>query len=125
MLQKRITPFLRRRKKLHNFFCERNYGYAGAVYFYGIEYDLPEAITFHESYVFWAPDTISCGPFIYIYRDINDMEKHFGNINLVGSVDNRYFREKGLKVFLCKEPISDLSAVYRELARKEKSRYEK
>lgn len=43
----------------------------------------------------------------------------------MGSVDNRFFREKGLKVFLCKEPKSDVSAVYRELARKEKSRYEK
>ena len=110
-------------KKNCTIFGERNYGYAGAVYFYGKEYDLPEAITFHESYVFWAPDTIPNGPIIYIYRDINDLEKYFGNISLVGSVDNRFFREMGLKVFLCREPLSDVSAVYKELARKEKSRY--
>jgi hypothetical protein len=112
-------------KKNCTIFGESNYGYAGAVYFYGKEYGLPEAITFHESYVFWAPDTIPKGPIIYIYSDINDLGKYFGNISVVGSVDNKFFREKGLKVFLCREPISDISAVYRELARKEKSRYQR
>jgi hypothetical protein len=110
-------------KKNCTIFGERNYGYAGAVNFYGKENDLPQAITFHESYTFWAPDTIPEGPIIYIYRDINDLEKYFGNISVVGSVDNKFFREKGLKVFLCREPLSDIGDVYKELARKEKSRY--
>jgi hypothetical protein len=51
------------------------------------------------------------------------LKKYFGNINVVGSVDDRFFREKGLKVFLCREPLSDVGAVYKELALKEKSRY--
>lgn len=102
---------------------ERNYGYAGAVYFYGKEHNLPEAITFHESYVFWAPDTIPNGPMICIYRDINDLEKYFGNISQEGSVDNRFFRENGLKVFLCREPLTDVSEIYKELARNEKNKY--
>jgi hypothetical protein len=110
-------------KKSCTIYGERNYGYAGAVYFYGKEYDLPEAITFHESYVFWAPDTIPTGPMIYIFRDINNLEKYYGNISLAGSVDNRFFREKGLKVFLCREPLSDVAAVYKELALKEKTLY--
>jgi 4-amino-4-deoxy-L-arabinose transferase-like glycosyltransferase len=32
-------------------YAERNYGYAGAVHFYGKQYHLPEAITFLDSYV--------------------------------------------------------------------------
>jgi hypothetical protein len=104
-------------------FGERNYGYAGAVYFYGREHALPEAITFHESYVFWAPDKIPNGPIIYIYKDVNDLEKYFGDISIEGSVDDPWFREKGLKVFLCREPLTDVSKVYRELAEREKSRY--
>jgi hypothetical protein len=112
-------------KKKCTIFGERNYGYAGAVYFYGKENDLPDAITFNESYVFWAPDTIPDGPLIYIYRDVNDLEEHFKNITVVGSVDNIFFRENGLKVFLCREPLSDIGAVYKELARKEKSRYQR
>jgi hypothetical protein len=104
-------------------FGERNYGYAGAVYFYGKEFDLPEAITFHESYVFWSPDTIPNGPIIYIFRNINDLGKYFKNITLVGSVENRFFRENGLQVFLCREPMENVSAVYKELAANEKSKY--
>jgi hypothetical protein len=110
-------------RKKCTIFGERNYGYAGAVYFYGKEYNLPEAITFHESYVFWAPDTIPAGPIIYICRDINDLEKYFGNISLAGSVDNKFFREKGLEVFLCREPLPEIAKVYKDLAMREKSRY--
>jgi hypothetical protein len=110
-------------RKKCTIYGERDYGYAGAVYFYGKEYGLPQAVTFHESYVFWAPDTIPNGPIIYIYGNVNDLKKYFGNISVAGSVDNRFFREKGLKVFLCREPLSDVSAVYKELAFKEKSRY--
>ena len=112
-------------KKKCTIFGERNYGYAGAVYFYGKEYDLPEAITFHESYVFWAPDSIPNGPIIYIYRNINDLEKLFKKIIVIGSVDNRFFRENGMKVFLCREPLTDVSVVYKELAATEKRRYQK
>jgi len=110
-------------KKSCTVFCERNYGCAGAINFYGEEYGLPEAVTFHESYIFWAPDNIPDGPMIFIYRDIKDLDKYFGRIVEVGSIDNRYFREKGLKVFLCSEPVTDVGAAYQELARIEKSRY--
>jgi hypothetical protein len=102
---------------------ERNYGYAGAVYFYGKEYGLPEAITFHESYVFWAPDSIPVGPVIYIFRNVENIKGLFNEINVVGSVDDKYFRESGLKVYLCKSPKKDISAVYKELAISEKSRF--
>jgi hypothetical protein len=110
-------------KRICTIYGERNYGYAGAVYFYGREHALPGAITFHESYVFWAPDSIPNGPMIYIYRDVNDLEKYFSDIIVVGSVDDPWFREKGLKVFLCREPLTDVSAVYRELAIREKNIY--
>jgi len=104
-------------------FCEKSYGYAGAVYFYGREYNLPEPVTFHESYVFWAPDSIPAGPVIYVYRDINDLDKLFGDIKEIGSVNNVYFRENGLKVFLCKSPVSNICEIYSEAAREEKSRF--
>jgi hypothetical protein len=104
-------------------FCEKSYGYAGAVYFYGREYNLPAPVTFHESYVFWAPDSIPAGPVIYIYRDINDLDKLFGDIKEVGSVNNIYFRENGLKVFLCKSPVSNICEIYRQEAKEEKGRF--
>lgn len=104
-------------------FGEKNYGYAGAVWFYGREYNLPEAVTFHESYTFWAPDSIPDGPVIYIYHDANDMNDLFADVSEVGMVDDEYFREKGLKVFLCKSPVRDVGEIYRNLARAEKKRF--
>lgn len=104
-------------------FGERDYGYAGAVYFYGRSFKLPEAVTFHESYTFWAPDSIPQGPVIYIYRDANDMNELFAEVSEVGSVDNKYFRETGLKVFLCRSPVRDVSDIYKNLAMEEKNRF--
>lgn len=104
-------------------YAERNYGNAGAIHFYGREYGIPEPVTFLESYVFWAPDTIPNGPFIYINGDKEGIKALFGNITEVGCVNNNYFRENGLKVFVCKSPLVNVQEVYREKAKKEKNIY--
>ena len=39
-------------------YVESNYGDAGAINYYGKKDNLPDAVTFIESYVMWAPDTI-------------------------------------------------------------------
>jgi hypothetical protein len=97
-------------------FSERNYGYAGAIHFYGKVHDLPESITFHESYTLWAPDTIPLGPLIYLSPDVNDMPKLFGEVIEIGSIRDPFFRESGLKVFLCREPTSSVQELYRKIA---------
>jgi len=104
-------------------YCERSYGYAGAVYFYGHAYGLPLPVTFHESYVFWAPDSIADGPLIYIYRNKTDMEGLFSDIREVGTVNDKYFREQGLKVYLCRSAIKDVRSIYKAKARLEKNRF--
>ncbi|HLO80879.1 MAG TPA: glycosyltransferase family 39 protein [Chitinophagaceae bacterium] len=93
-------------------YAERNYGYAGAVHFYGRSRGLPDAITFLESYVYWSPDSIPNGPFIYINYEINGLKDKFRYIREVGEVKNKYFREKGVKVFLCREPVTNISELY-------------
>jgi len=110
-------------KKNCTIYGERNYGYAGAIHFYGKRYGLPDAVTFHESYIFWAPDSIPDGPLIYINSRQDDLNELFGEITEEGCVRNKYFRENGLKVFICKSPKRDISEVYRNLALKEKSIY--
>ena len=104
-------------------YAERNYGYAGAVHFYGKSYHLPDAITFLDSYVLWAPDTIAKGPVIYINYDIAGLDKLFGKCTVIGTVTNIYFRENGLKVFLCREPNDNLQPVYKQKAEEEKKVY--
>jgi hypothetical protein len=104
-------------------FIEENYGDAGAIHFYGKEFDLPQPITFLDSYIIWAPDTISDGPIIYIYFQPGGFNTLFNNIVEIGCVSDKYFRESGLKVFLCSDPKRDVPEVYRQKVIKEKRIY--
>ncbi len=106
-----LTPEERSRSTIY---AERNYGYAGAIHFYSKEYGLPDAITFLESYVYWSPDSIPNGPIIYIHYGINGLKDKFRTIKEIGEVRNKYFREKGVKVFLCKDPLVNITELYRE-----------
>ncbi len=104
-------------------FSERNYGYAGAIHFYGRDHDLPDAVTFNESYSLWAPDTIPQGPVIYLSPDVNDMHKLFDEVTEVGSVHDPFFRESGVKVFLCRESSASVQVLYQRIASAEKAAY--
>ena len=104
-------------------FCQRNYGYAGAIHFYGHSFDLPEPITFLESYIFWAPDSIAEEPVIYIYYNSEEFDPLFNDITEVGSVNDPYFREKGVKVFLCKNPKTDIDKIYQSGIYNERKRF--
>ena len=81
-----------------------NYGLAGAVQFYGYRYGLPLPLCFNDSYLLWAPDSITDGPFIYINHQIGDIDDLFTSYQEIGHVDNENFRENGVKVLLCKYP---------------------
>lgn len=110
-------------KKRCTVFCERNYGYAGAIHFYGKSLNLPEPVTYHESYIFWAPDSIDGEPLIYVFYNSDEMNSLFSDIREVGIVNNPYFREKGLKVFLCKKPVKNIAEVYKTSISNERKRF--
>ncbi|MBN8707611.1 MAG: glycosyltransferase family 39 protein [Bacteroidetes bacterium] len=110
-------------KKNCTLFAEKNYGYAGAIHFYGRKDNLPAAITFNDSYTLWAPDSIPNGSIIYIYYNAGEMTDLFNEVKEIGTVANEYFRERGVKVFLSRNPKTDISEVYSGLARREKSVY--
>jgi len=84
--------------------CQRNYGCAGAIHFYGKQWNLPEPVTFHESYIFWAPDSIAEEPVIYIFYNSDELKPLFSDIREVGTVNDPYFREKGVKLFFVQKP---------------------
>ncbi len=103
--------------------CQRNYGDAGAIYFYGKKWDLPEPITFLESYIFWAPDSIAGEPLIYVFYNSDEMNPLFSDIVEIGTVNNPYFRENGLKVYLCKNPVKNIGEVYKTSIGNERKRF--
>lgn len=112
------------KQKTCTIFAEKNYGYAGAVHFYGEKYQLPDAITFLDNYVLWAPDTIPGGAFIYINKDTGRTANLFDSVTEIGQVNDPYFRERGLKVFVCASPKTDIRKIYSQMAMEEKNMYE-
>ena len=106
-------------------FCERNYGYAGAVNFYGNEFNLPEPVTLQESYIFWAPDSIPAEPVIFINYSNKDFLPLFNDITEIGCVQNQFFREKGVKVFLCKNPKTEINKIYQNIIFNERKKFDR
>jgi len=123
LVEKAYSQLSEDEKKKCSIFAEGNYGAAGAIHFYGKKYSLPEPITFSESYVIWAPDNIPEGPIIYINKQIGGNINLFNSIIEIGCVNDIFFRENGLKVFLCSDPKRSISEVYRQIAIEEKKLY--
>ncbi len=117
-----LTP---EEKKKCTVYVERDYGAAGAIHFYGKEYNLPDAVTFLESYIMWAPDTIPAGPFIYINNEPGDIKKLFNTVTETGQITDPWSREKGLLVYLCSDPATNVQEVYRKKAFEEKKIYQR
>lgn len=91
-----------------------NYGHAGSISFYGKKFGLPDVICFNDNFVLWAPDSIKKSPMIFVNHEIGDLDMLYDRIELIGTVDNRYFRENGLNVYYCSEANDVLQPFYAE-----------
>ena len=97
-------------------YCE-NYGQAGAVTIIGKKYDLPEAVSFHESFIFWFPHQFNpdIKSFIYINDELGeDVNALFRKITNVGSITNPDAREYGTTVYLCEDPVMSFNRFWAE-----------
>jgi hypothetical protein len=97
-------------------YCE-NYGQAGAITIIGKKYGLPEAVSFHESFLYWFPERFNpdIKSVIYINDDPGeDINELFVKITVVGSISNPDAREYGTTVFLCEEPVTSFNKFWVE-----------
>ncbi len=95
--------------------------------FYGKEINIPQPISFHGSFVFWAPDSVSKDYMIWvhssIWNNINPdslLPQYFEKVELMTTIDNKYFRENGTKIYLCESPTEEY---YKTRLKELKSRY--
>jgi 4-amino-4-deoxy-L-arabinose transferase-like glycosyltransferase len=103
-----------------------NYGQAGAIRYHGKKHGLPEPICFHETFLLWAPDSVTQQTLIYVNDELGqDIQQLFAKIELAGQVDNEYFRENGVQVYLCQNPRDGFQELYREKVGRLKNRYKK
>lgn len=102
-----------------------NYGIAGAVLFYNSGTEMPEPVSFNDNFIFQAPDSLDAQILIYINHRAEDLKEYCKNIELFGRVDDPYFRENGLGVFICRDPGQGLSSLYRQELQRHRSKYKR
>jgi hypothetical protein len=114
-----------------NIYCY-HYGQAGAVMFYGKKIDIPQPISFNGSFVFWAPDSLYKDYMIWIHSDLGNninadslLPQLFKKVELKTTIDNKYFRENGTKIYLCESPLEHYRNYYKTYIKELKSRYHK
>jgi len=100
-----------------------NYGQAGAIDFYGKQYNLPTPICLNDSYIFWAPDSLTASNFIVTDVQLFDIPRLFNKYSEVGEIKDSFFRENGLKVFLCQYPKPLLNEFFKKRIRENKEVY--
>lgn len=96
---------------------------AGAISFYGKKYGLPEVISFNDNFLVWAPDSFKNEILIYVNDEIGDIERLFKDYQLEGQINNKYFREDGMQVYLCSNPVDSFPIFYAEKVKALKSNY--
>jgi len=91
-----------------------NYGEAGSIRYYGRSAGLPEPVCFNDQFLLWTPDSLRAQSLIHVDNDTSDVRRFFDSVTRVGTVSNRYSREFGLPVLLCRGPSKELQRHYIE-----------
>ena len=82
-----------------------NYGEAGSIEHYTRSLGYGPACSFSDSYLLWAPDSISKKKTVFIYINSEmgqDVRNLFAQIDSLGSITNKYAREFGTSVYMCR-----------------------
>ncbi|MFN1835216.1 glycosyltransferase family 39 protein [Balneola sp. MJW-20] len=107
-----------------------HYGQAGSVMFYGKQAGVPQPITFNDSFVLWAPDSLNTEYVIYIMgpwaEDIEErLQERYEIVTLIKTIENPWFRENGTRIFLCRYPNDSMKSLYTEGIRRLKDQYKR
>jgi len=97
-----------------------NYGEAGAINFYGQNFGLPNVISFHDSYLYWAPDSIA-DEYLIKVGESDDLVEMYHDVQIIGRISTPYAREYGVPVYIFKNPKVDVDKYYQERLHQERS----
>jgi len=107
-----------------------NYGQAGSIMFYGKEVGIPQPICPNGSFIFWSPDSITSDYVIYVHSDLGNsvdpdsrLPQLFEKVTLIKTIDNKYFRENGTKIYLCESPNKACKEFYSNMMTELKGQY--
>jgi hypothetical protein len=83
-----------------------NYGEASAVNFFGPSLGLPKAISGHNNYYVWGPDSCSARVLVTIGVSNSTLDQAFRNVSLLTTLDCQYCisYEQILPIYICTDP---------------------
>lgn len=98
------------------------YGAAGAMDYYKPDIVYNEVYSFNDAYMEWVPRSPELNYMIYVGYS-GRIPLYFGEVQLVGRVENPYFREKGLPIWFGSHPTPKLYEDWEEAWQESKGRY--
>lgn len=114
-------------EKKHTIIFADNYGEAGAINYYGKEFNLPEAYSDNASFLYWLPDSIHLDNMIIITDDKKEMQHDFINdfasAKLIDSITNTYAKEHGSLIIILKGANEKMKQMFREKIEKDKDKF--
>ena len=91
-----------------------NYGEAGAIDFFGPQYDLPKAISGHNNYYIWGPGDCSGRVIISVGVPLSRLEAVFEEVEQVDTSDCEYCMpdEDNLPIYVGRNPKVSLQEIW-------------
>jgi hypothetical protein len=84
---------------------------------------LPEPVSFNDAFLFWAPEHVNNTSLIYIGRNPGPIDSLFNIYRQFATVDDPYFRENGLHVYICRDPKPSWQEYYHNEVLKRKAEF--
>jgi hypothetical protein len=102
-----------------------NYGEAGALNYYGSDYQLPAAFSDNASFLYWMPAVPEYENLLLVTPDKQEMQHpfihQFVSATVEDSIQNPFARERGTLIILLRGADSSFKVYFRERLRKKKA----
>lgn len=91
-----------------------NYGQAGAVDYYGDQFNLPKAISVHNSYYHWGVRDFT-GEIVIALAGEDDLKKYFDEVTLAATIVRPFSMpyENNRPVYICRKPKMPLAEIWK------------
>ena len=91
-----------------------NYGEAGAIEFFGPQYNLPKAISGHNNYYIWGPGECTGQVIVSVGVPLSRLEAVFENVEQADTIDCEYCMpdEDNLPIYVVRSPKASLQEIW-------------
>ena len=95
----------------------RNYGEAGALEYWRKRHGLPQVVSGHNNYWFWAPAELSLETVIVVGWKESDVRQSFAQVEHAGELAQPWALENGVPVWLARGPQLSWPQLHERLRR--------